>query len=63
MEELRSGSHSVYQLPVPVVGSTNYRFDVLKGVVTKDHIHLHLNYPPWLRVSDVVKRLKGLPVN
>ena|SRR5687768_2776364 len=32
---------------------------ILKGVVSKDHIHLHLSYPPKLSVSDVVKRLKG----
>jgi putative transposase len=32
---------------------------VLKGVVSKDHVHLHLAYPPSLSVSDLVKRLKG----
>ena len=32
---------------------------ILKGVVSKDHIHLHLSYPPSLGVSDLVKRLKG----
>ena len=31
---------------------------ILKGVVSKDHIHLHLSYPPSLSVSDLVKRLK-----
>jgi putative transposase len=32
---------------------------ILKGVVSKDHIHLHLSYPPKLSVSEMVKRLKG----
>ena len=32
---------------------------ILKGVVSKDHIHLHLSYPPKLSESDLVKRLKG----
>jgi putative transposase len=32
---------------------------ILKGVVSKDHVHLHLSYPPKLSVSDLVKRLKG----
>jgi putative transposase len=32
---------------------------ILKGVVSKDHIHLHLSYPPSLSISDIVKRLKG----
>jgi putative transposase len=31
----------------------------LKGVVSKDHIHLHVSYPPKLSVSDMLKRLKG----
>lgn len=32
---------------------------ILKGVVSRDHIHLHLSYPSKLSVSDLVKRLKG----
>ncbi len=32
---------------------------ILKGVVSNDHIHLHLSYPPKLSVSELVKRLKG----
>ena len=32
---------------------------ILKGVVSKDHIHLHLSYPPKISISDLVKRLKG----
>ena len=32
---------------------------MLKGVVSKDHVHLHLSYPPKLSVSEIVKRIKG----
>jgi putative transposase len=32
---------------------------ILKGVVSKDHIHLHLSYPPKLSISDIMRRLKG----
>ena len=32
---------------------------ILKGVVSKDHIHLHLSYPPKLSISELMKRLKG----
>ena len=32
---------------------------ILKGVVSKDHIHMHVEYPTSLSVSDLVKRLKG----
>ena len=32
---------------------------ILSGVVSKDHVHMHLEYPPGLSVSNLVKRLKG----
>ena len=32
---------------------------ILKGVVSKDPVHLHVSYPPKVSVSDLVKRLKG----
>ncbi len=32
---------------------------ILKGVVSKDHIHLLVSYRPKLSVSDLVKQLKG----
>ena len=32
---------------------------ILKGVVSKDHIHMLIEYPPSKAVSDIVKRLKG----
>ena len=32
---------------------------VLKGVVSKDHVHMHVEYPPALSVSDLMKRVKG----
>lgn len=32
---------------------------ILKGVVSKEHIHLHISYPPKLSISEVVKRIKG----
>jgi len=32
---------------------------ILKGVVSKDHVHMHIEYPPKLAVAEIVKRLKG----
>jgi len=32
---------------------------ILKGVVSKDHIHIHIEYGPSKSISDIVKRLKG----
>ena len=32
---------------------------ILKGVVSKDHVHMHIEYPPFRSVSDLVKRMKG----
>jgi len=33
--------------------------DILKGVVSSDHIHMHIEYPPKLNISNIVKSLKG----
>ena len=32
---------------------------IIKGVVSKDHIHMHIEYPPKQSISNIVKRLKG----
>ena len=32
---------------------------ILKGVVSKDHVHMHVEYPPSMSISELVKRLKG----
>ncbi len=32
---------------------------ILSGVVSKDHVHMHIEYPPKKSISDLVKRLKG----
>lgn len=32
---------------------------ILKGVVSKDHIHMHTEYSPKQSVSEIVKKLKG----
>jgi putative transposase len=32
---------------------------ILKGVVSKDHVHMHIEYPPSKALSDLVKRFKG----
>ena len=32
---------------------------IIKGAVSKDHVHLYISYPPKYSVSDIVKWLKG----
>ena len=32
---------------------------ILGGVVSKDHVHLHIEYPPKLAISSFVKSVKG----
>ena len=32
---------------------------ILNGVVSKDHVHMYIEYPPSVSISDLVKRLKG----
>ena len=31
---------------------------ILKGVVSKDHVHIHIEYPTCLAISELMKRLK-----
>ena len=33
---------------------------ILKCVVSKDHVHLYISYPPHVSVSNMVKRIKGM---
>ncbi len=44
-------------LIVQICNSENV--EILKGVVSKDHVHIHVEYPPSLSISTLVKRLKG----
>ena len=37
----------------------NENVHILKGVVSKDHVHIHVEYPPSLSVSFLVKKMKG----
>ena len=32
---------------------------VLKGVVSKDHVHMHVSYPPKMSISEMARRFKG----
>ena len=32
---------------------------ILKGVVSKDHVHMHIEYMPSQNISTIVKKLKG----
>jgi putative transposase len=32
---------------------------IIRGVVSKDHVHLYISYPPKYSVSDMVKWFKG----
>ena len=33
--------------------------EILKGFVSKDHLHIHIEYPPKLSISIIMKQLKG----
>jgi len=32
---------------------------ILKGVISKDHVHMHIEYRPSMSISYLVKKLKG----
>jgi len=35
---------------------------ILKGVVSRDHVHLHLLYPPRESLSEIMRKIKGRTV-
>ncbi len=37
--------------------------EILKGVVSKDHVHIHIEYAPKTSISDLVKSIKGRTSN
>jgi len=45
------------ELLIQVCDSEDVR--IMSGVVSKDHVHMHIEYPPRLSLSDLIKRLKG----
>jgi len=45
------------QLLIQICDTEDVR--ILGGVVSKDHVHMHVEYPPSLMISEFVKRLKG----
>ena len=44
-------------LIVQICNSENVQ--ILKGVISKDHVHMHIEYPPSMSMSELVKKLKG----
>jgi putative transposase len=32
---------------------------IIKGRISKDHVHLYISYPPKLSVSEIMRRIKG----
>lgn len=44
-------------LLVQICNAENVR--ILKGVVSKDHVHIHIEYPPSMSVSELIKKMKG----
>jgi putative transposase len=44
-------------LLIQICNSENVQ--ILKGVVSKDHVHMHIEYPPSISISMLVKKLKG----
>ena len=40
-------------------GCTAMDIRILKGAVSTDHVHMHIEYPASISVSEIVKMLKG----
>ena len=55
----RYGSHTAYDIKYYFVWVTKYRYQVLKGVVSKDHVHILVSAPPTMAPSEIIRRIKG----
>ncbi|WP_277815910.1 transposase, partial [Roseovarius sp. A46] len=33
--------------------------DILRGVLSSDHVHMFVSVPPKLAISDLVRKMKG----
>ncbi len=42
-----------------IQGCESLDIQILKGVVSKDHVQMHIEYPPKHSVSGILKQLKG----
>ncbi len=40
-----------------------FEIEILKGVVSKDHVHLLVSTPPNLAPSEIIRRIKGRSVS
>ena len=49
--------HRIRDLIAQVCESND--IEIIKGRVSKDHVHLYISYPPKLAVSEIVRRIKG----
>ena len=37
----------------------SFEIEILKGVVSKDHVHLFVSAPPTMAPSEIMRRIKG----
>ena len=49
-----------HELIIQICDSMDIR--IAGGVGSKDHIHLHIEYPQKLSISDIVKRFTGFAI-
>ena len=45
------------ELIIQICDSEDVR--ILNGVVSKDHVHLHIEYPPSKSISELMRQIKG----
>lgn len=49
--------HRVREITRQVCGENGV--DILKGVVSTDHVHIFVSVPPKIAISDLMRRIKG----
>jgi putative transposase len=54
-----TGSVKVRCRELIIQDCNSMNIEILSGVVSTDHVHVHLEYPPKLSISMIAKQLKG----
>jgi len=57
--EYRYGSHTIFKIQYHFVSVTKYRYQILKGVVSKGYVHLLVSALPNMTPSKIIRTTKG----
>lgn len=57
--DYRKSAHTTFRIELHLVWVTKYRYKILSGSVSPDHVHLLVSLDPSVSVSTLLRQLKG----